>query len=155
MKTFQLLTLARMYIDRFEQFSKAHPHDWLLWEPGEWNPVSPDGTLVVKAAGSTNPNLGGGLAIALEPNPDGQVSVGREPPCDVVIHDGTLSKWHLTFKRATTGWTVADAAKRQSSWCNGKPIDRPLKLESGARLQAGKVFLTFYAPAGLFERLKG
>src|SRR5439155_421577 len=100
--------------------------------------------------------LGGGLAIALEPNPEGLVSVGREPPCEVVIHDGTLSKRHLTFKQQEgQGWSVDDAAKKSSSWCNGRLIDRSTKLDSGARLQAGKVFLTFYNANGLFERLKG
>ena len=156
-KTFQVLTLARMYLGRNEEFAKKHTHDWLLWEPGEWNPIAPGGTLVVTTTVPNNHALTGGLAIALEPNAQGSVSIGRELPCEVVIHDGTLSKRHLQLSHVAGAWLALDVAGKQSAWCNGKLLEpkKPVRLEPGARLQAGKVLLTFYDSAGLFERLKG
>jgi len=143
-----------------ETFKKAHPHDWLLWEPGSWKP--PGSTTLVGPGLSTTPTpskpAGEALALALEPKKDGgQLTLGRGGECDAVINDGTLSQLHLVFmqgKNAT--WTVRDAGSRNGSQLDGVKLEpgHPLELKTGCKINAAGVVFTYYGPAGMLQRLK-
>jgi hypothetical protein len=142
-----------------EAFKKAHPHDWLLWEPGNWKP--PGSTTLVGPGLSTTPtpaSTGEALALALEKKKDGgQLTLGRGPECDAVINDGTLSTLHLVFMQSDKGaWTVRDAGSRNGSKVDGLPLaaGQPQELKNGAKITAAGVTFTFYSPAGLLQRLK-
>jgi hypothetical protein len=140
-------------------FTKAHPHDWLLWEPGSWKPPG-SVTLVAPGLGTPVPSRPSGeaLALALQPKKDGgQLTLGRGPECDAVINDGTLSQLHLVFMQTKEGgWTVRDAGSRNGSTLDDHRLDAgtPLPLKNGCKLTAAKVMFTYYGPAGMLQRLK-
>jgi hypothetical protein len=143
-----------------ETFKKAHPHDWLLWEPGNWKP--PGSTTLVGAGLTTTPIpgrlTGEALALALELKKDGtQLTLGRGPECDAVINDGTLSQLHLVFMQGPNNtWTVRDAGSRNGSSLDGIKLDpgTPKTLKTGSKLTAAQVSFTYYGPAGMLQRLK-
>jgi hypothetical protein len=143
-----------------DSFKKAHPHDWLLWEPGSWKP--PGSTTLVGPGLTTTPTpgrpTGEALALALEPKKDGsQLTLGRGGECDAVINDGTLSTLHLVFMQSAGGvWTVRDAGSRNGSSIDGIKLQpgTPMPLKTGCKLTAAGVAFTFYGPAGMLQRLK-
>jgi hypothetical protein len=144
-----------------ETFKKAHPHDWLLWEPGSWKP--PGSTTLVgpglQPSNTPTPQqTGEALALALERKKDGgQLTLGRGPECDAVINDGTLSQLHLVFMQTDKGvWTVRDAGSRNGSKVDGITLTagEPRDLRNGSKVQAAGVTFTFYSPAGMLQRLK-
>jgi hypothetical protein len=143
-----------------DTFKKAHPHDWLLWEPGSWKP--PGSTTLVGPGLTTTPTpgkpTGEALALALEAKKDGtQLTLGRGPECDAVINDGTLSQLHLVFMQGPNQtWTVRDAGSRNGSMLDGVKLDpgAPATLKTGCKLTAAGVTFTFYGPAGMLQRLK-
>ena len=171
MKSFLVSQLARTFPGAAgpETFVRAHPHAWVLWEPGAWRPPGKSTTTVVALPQVVaDARAGEALALALEGRTDspGRVRLGRAPECELVINDGTLSSVHLLFLRETgpggaqaagAGWTVRDGGSRNGSWLDGVRLapGQPQALASGARLQAAQVSLTFYTPEGLFERLRG
>jgi hypothetical protein len=142
-----------------DTFQKAHPHDWLLWEPGNWKP--PGSTTLVGPGVSMTPTpaqTGEALALALEKKKDGgQLTLGRGAECDAVINDGTLSTLHLVFMQNGSGlWTVRDAGSRNGSMVDGLKLTagQPQELRNGAKVQAAGVTFTFYSPQGMLQRLK-
>lgn len=161
MKSYLISSLTfRFGNSDLETFTKAHPHDWLLWEPGSWKP--PGSTTLVGPGLSTTPTpskpAGEALALALEPKRDGgQLTLGRGGECDAVINDGTLSQLHLVFMQAPDKtWTVRDAGSRNGSQLDGVKLEpgHPQPLKTGAKINAAGVTFTFYGPAGMLQRLK-
>ncbi len=161
MKSYLISSLTFRFSNAdLDQFKKAHPHDWLLWEPGSWKP--PGSTTLVAQGLTTTPApgkpTGEALALALEPKKDGsQLTLGRGAECDAVINDGTLSTLHLVFMQdAAGGWTVRDAGSRNGSTLDGIKLEpgAPKPLKTGCKLTAAGVTFTFYAPAGMLQRLK-
>ncbi len=152
-----------------EPFAKAHPHDWLLWEPGAWKPPAST-TAVIGGTpipfppppppGSTpapGKSQGEALALALEERKDGKpLTLGRGSDCDAIINDGTLSQIHLVFMKDEKGWTVRDAGSRNGSSVDGMKLQpgKPVLLKSGSRVLAAQVAFTFYDPSGMLARLK-
>lgn len=163
MKSFLVSQLARSYAASFEAFARAHPHPWVLWEPGAWRPPGKSTTTVIALpAQLSDPRAGEALALSLEGRAEspGRVRLGRGPECEIVINDGTLSGVHLLFMREAGaasggGWTVRDGGSRNGSWLDGVRLEagQPQPLVPGTRLQAAQVRLTFYDPAGMFSRL--
>ncbi|MBI5549403.1 MAG: FHA domain-containing protein [Deltaproteobacteria bacterium] len=161
MTSLLLSVLARMHRGAsFADFEAAHPHRWLVWEPGAWKPPSKTGeTLTALCPSSPLPALGEALTLALRirPGGSGQLSLGRAPGSDLEINDATLSSVHLVFMQTDAHrWTARDAHSRNGSWLNGTAMEpgSPHLLENGARIQAAQVCLTFYEPRGLFARLQ-
>jgi hypothetical protein len=143
-------------------FSTAFPHPWIVWEPGPWMPSHPGETMMLSPkAGSSqrasrSPN-GEALALSLTPDPIKlQLTLGRGEGSDLPVNDATLSRQHLLFRRAGVVWEVQDAGSSNGSWLNGvKMVPRQShSLRSGAQIQAGQVYLTYYDPGGLFSRIK-
>jgi hypothetical protein len=142
-------------------FEKLHPHDWLVWEAGEWHPPERAGHTLLAAAGPVRPagkGAGEALAIALPRNQRRPyVTVGRGPENDVVIDDAIFSRVHLVLMRADDGgWTVRDAGSSNGSRLGDRRLEagKPEPLARGARLEAGGVRLSFHDPADLLRRLK-
>ncbi|MHB8873703.1 MAG: FHA domain-containing protein [Myxococcaceae bacterium] len=158
MKSYLLSTLtARLAGGDVETFRAAHPHDWLIWEPGAWRP--PNRTTLIVASGVSDPNkTGEALALAMEPKKGepGQVTLGRGDDCAITINDGTLSQLHLTFMKTPEGtWTIRDAGSKNGSKLDGLKLEpgQPWPMRSGARIQAAQVQFTFLSPEGLVSRL--
>lgn len=146
------LRFARAELDSFQ---RAHPYDWLLWEPGDWRPPA-NTTLVIPppAPGRAQRRMGEALALALEPKP--QLTFGRGPENDLSLNDGTLSNLHLVFMRAPDGWTVRDAGSRNGTRLDGVFLTPgvPSRLSPGAKLLAGRVELSYYTPTEMLRRLQ-
>ncbi len=142
-----------------EAFVKARPEDWLVWEAGPWRPTyQPRDTLANDGLVSTVPHgAGESLAIALEsPTARPYLSLGRAPDNDLVVDDATLSRVHLLLQREPLGWTARDAGSTNGSSLEGAPIGPDaVALQTGMRLLAGSVRLTFYDAGGLYLRLRG
>jgi pSer/pThr/pTyr-binding forkhead associated (FHA) protein len=144
-----------------ESFRISEPTSWLVWEAGPWKPGG------ARTLTATPPNLASinplptgaeALAYTLSPKDSSkdQVTLGRNPICDIVINDGTVSMLHLVFMRGKDGWTVQDSGSRNGSSLSGSTLEsgKPKLLLSTARLMAGSVAFSFYEPKDMLWRLK-
>jgi Inner membrane component of T3SS, cytoplasmic domain len=141
-------------------FRQAEPGHWLVWEAGPWKPGGARTlTSMPSPAPAPAPTPGlEALAYSLSPKHGEreQVTLGRNPVCDIVINDGTISNLHLVFVRTGDGWAVQDSGSRNGSTLSGVALEsgKPKLLASGARLMAGSVAFSFYEPKDMLWRLK-
>ena len=170
MKSYLLSQLVFRFGNRdLPAFTQAHPHDWLLWEPGRWKPPASatlmlgDAPPLPTASLASHPQVastkasGEALALGLLPAVSGNFTVGRGTECDAPINDGTLSQLHLVLMRGANGdWTVRDAGSKNGSWLDGRKLDagQPQPLRDGTRIVAAQVAFTFYSPGGMLARIK-
>ena len=161
MKSYLLSQLVfRFGSQDLKAFQTAHPHDWLLWEPGTWKPPSSSTVMLlepVSDAPKKKAPSGEALALAMLPNVQGGFTVGRGNECDAPINDGTLSQLHLVFLRSPKGdWTVRDAGSKNGSWVDGHKLQqgKPVGLRDGTRIMAAQVAFSFYTPAAMLKRIK-
>ncbi len=143
-----------------EAFRLSEPSAWLVWEAGPWKPGGARTLTAVPPALMVHPvsSAAEALAYSLAPKESTkeQVTLGRNPVCDIVINDGTVSMLHLVFVRSETGWLVQDSGSRNGSNLSGTPLEsgKPKPLISTARLMAGSVAFSFYEPKDMLWRLK-
>ena len=163
MKSYLLSAFVRSHAHLDEDaFRQAEPSHWLVWEAGPWKPGGartlttlppiPQPTVAPVSPGVE------ALAYSLSPR-DGtrdQVTLGRNPICDIVTNDGSVSMLHLVFVRTEQGWTVQDSGSRNGSSLAGVPLEsgKPKTLSSAARIMAGSVAFSFYEPKDMLWRLK-
>lgn len=79
------------------------------------------------------------------------ITVGRTGNNDVVLDDGTVSRFHAWFQRETDGrYTLTDAGSKNGSFVAGVRLTprRPSPIADGTRLRFGQVELTFYLASG-------
>jgi len=141
------------------EFQRLHPHDWLVWEAGEWHPPERAGHTVLADPGPPEPpGKGEALAIALPQDPRRPyVTLGRGPENDVVVDDATLSRLHVVLMRAEDGtWTARDAGSSNGTRLEGRRLDpgKPEPLPVGSLLEAGSVRLTLLTSMALLQRLR-
>ncbi len=157
MKTYLLSWLRKTHGgDRLDQFERARPGSWLVWEAGPWRP--PTARRETLQSGPETRLLASGESLAIElAAKDGgpEVRLGRDADCDLVIDDATLSRTHLVLRREASGaWKAQDAGSRNGTKVDGAPARLSLPLQDGSVIEAGAVRLTFYGAAGLFARLR-
>jgi pSer/pThr/pTyr-binding forkhead associated (FHA) protein len=156
-KTYLLSWLRKYHAqDRLEQFERARPGAWLVWEAGPWRPPSARRDTIVSTPSTRLLASGESLAIELVARDGGaEVRLGRGPDNDVVIDDATLSRLHLVLRRdAAGGWTAQDCGSRNGTRIDGAPSRLMVPLRQGSAIEAGAVRLTFYDAAGLYARLR-
>lgn len=140
-----------------QTFVKQNPGEWLVWEAGPWRPPAARRETMASGPGTRLLPAGESLAIALEPRSgNAEVRLGRASENDLVVDDGTLSRSHLAFAKDASGaWTVRDVGSSNGTRLEGAPLGQaPVRLETGARIEAGAVRLTFYDGGGLYLRLR-
>ena len=49
-----------------------------------------------------------------------KVVVGREPTCDVVVSDGSVSRKHAIVEQRGTGWAVVDQGSANGTFVGGR-----------------------------------
>jgi hypothetical protein len=84
------------------------------------------------------------------------ITVGRTGNNDVVLDDGTVSRFHAWFQREPDGrYTVTDAGSKNGTFVVGVRLTprRPSPVVDGARLRFGHVDLTFYLASGFTKVL--
>jgi pSer/pThr/pTyr-binding forkhead associated (FHA) protein len=142
-----------------DDFIKAWPEDWLVWEAGPWRPTyQTKETLAQNGLVTSVPHgAGESLAIALEvPKQRSYLSLGRASDNDIVVDDATLSRIHLLLQPEPLGWSARDAGSTNGSYVEGAPLGPDaIALQTGMRLLAGSVRFTYYDSGGLCLRLRG
>jgi pSer/pThr/pTyr-binding forkhead associated (FHA) protein len=84
------------------------------------------------------------------------ITVGRTGNNDVVLDDGTVSRFHAWFQRETDGrYIVTDAGSKNGSFVGGVRLTprRPSPVSDGTRVRFGHVELTFYLASGFTKVL--
>jgi hypothetical protein len=160
MQSFLLSVLAQQYgRSAAADFAAVFPDPWLVWEAGTWAPAQPTTLSVTRQVEEPGPgHAGKGEALVFQlrlPLGKTEIAIGRAPPCDVVVNDGTLSKRHATLLRSESGgWLLRDDASRNGSWVSEVVLapGRPVALSSGTRLRLGTARLVFMDSRALHAR---
>jgi pSer/pThr/pTyr-binding forkhead associated (FHA) protein len=154
LKSYLLSVLAIRFGLPGKDLSQLHGEEWLVWEPGTWHaPPRSGATLVASPSTLQPPTAGEALVIPLDRK--SEFVLGRDPGSQIAINDGTLSATHLVLSVLGNIWTIKDLASRNGTKLDGTRLmpKLALPLQSGARIQAGDVMITFYSPEGMRGRL--
>jgi hypothetical protein len=84
------------------------------------------------------------------------ITVGRTGNNDVVLDDGTVSRFHAWFQRESEGrYVLTDAGSKNGSFVGGVRLAprRPSPVVDGTRLRFGQVEVTFYLASGFTKVL--
>jgi FHA domain-containing protein len=160
MQSFLLSVLAHQYgRASAADFAAAFPEPWLVWEAGNWAPAQATTLSVTQHPDDPMPPMDGkseALVFQLRlPPGKTEIAVGRSPPCDVVVNDGTLSKRHATLLRTDRGWSLRDDGSRNGTWVSEVTTapGKAVPLSSGMRLRLGTARLSFLDSLALHARL--
>ncbi|HLX47362.1 MAG TPA: DUF1707 and FHA domain-containing protein [Streptosporangiaceae bacterium] len=66
-------------------------------------------------------------------------TIGRDPGCDLVIPDLTVSRRHAGLDRGLTGWLLTDFGSTNGTRLNGWRVREPVPVHSGDRVSFGDV----------------
>lgn len=66
-------------------------------------------------------------------------TIGRDPSCDLVIPDLTVSRRHASLDRDLTGWLLTDFGSTNGTRLNGWRVREPVPVHSGDRVSFGDV----------------
>jgi len=70
---------------------------------------------------------------------EGELSIGREPGCDVVIPDRQVSRFHARVSVTADGILLEDMGGKNGTYCNGRMLSLPQALKDGDVLQIALV----------------
>jgi FHA domain/Domain of unknown function (DUF1707) len=66
-------------------------------------------------------------------------TIGRDPGCDLVIADLTVSRQHAGLDRDLRGWLLTDFGSTNGTRLNGWRVREPVPVRSGDRVSFGAV----------------
>lgn len=66
-------------------------------------------------------------------------TIGREPACDMMLTDDTVSRWHASLERRAEGWLLADLGSTNGTRLNGWRVNHPTRVRSGDMVSFGGV----------------
>ncbi len=72
--------------------------------------------------------------------------LGREPACDLVVDDATVSRRHATLHLAEEGWAISDLDSMNGTWINGWRVRDEGRLAPGDAVQLGATDWVFAPP---------
>lgn len=84
------------------------------------------------------------------------ITIGRTGNNDVVLDDGTVSRFHAWFQREDDGrHLLTDAGSKNGSFLAGVRLvpRRPVQVPDGARLRFGQVEVVFFLAEGFVKLL--
>jgi hypothetical protein len=141
------------------EFPQRYPHPFLVYAGGPLRELTSGKTrgLTVDRfvlEGSPRPNepmSSHFSAVALVPRDPAEklVTIGVSSTSDITINDGSLSKQHAWFERASDGrWRIWDNDSVSGTQVNGELIKPgyPRALTSDDKITLGYVELTFLSP---------
>ena len=67
-----------------------------------------------------------------------KVIVGREPTCDVVVSDGSVSRKHAVVEQRGTGWAVVDQGSANGTFVDSQRVTE-MALATGQELRFGSM----------------
>lgn len=85
-------------------------------------------------------------ALCFPPGTGSRYTIGRDPACDLLIGDLTVSRMHARLERAADGWMLADLGSTNGTRLNGWRVREPVRVRAGDRVCFGTV--TFIMHAG-------
>jgi pSer/pThr/pTyr-binding forkhead associated (FHA) protein len=71
-----------------------------------------------------------------------EIVIGRDPACDFVLEDSTVSAKHTRLSFRQGQWWVEDLRSTNGTYLNQEPITTSLVLTSGDEIRCGQVALT-------------
>lgn len=89
--------------------------------------------LVVKRG----PDAGVGYAVT-----QSLTTIGRHRDCDIVLDDGTVSRYHAELRRDQGRYVITDAGSLNGTYLNRRPVDYA-ELADGDELWIGKFRFVF------------
>lgn len=89
--------------------------------------------LVVKRG----PDAGVGYAVT-----QSLTTIGRHRDCDIVLDDGTVSRYHAELRRDHGRYAITDAGSLNGTYVNRRPVDHA-ELSDGDELWIGKFRFVF------------
>jgi hypothetical protein len=66
-------------------------------------------------------------------------TIGREPGCDLLVNDMTVSRAHARLTRTDDGWLLADLGSTNGTTVNGWRLREPVAVKVGDRVRFGSV----------------
>ena len=70
--------------------------------------------------------------------PSDRVLIGRDPGCDVLVNDPSVSRRHAVVERRGSFWVVLDQRSANGTWLDDRRVDQAA-LQDGQRLRLGAV----------------
>jgi pSer/pThr/pTyr-binding forkhead associated (FHA) protein len=67
-----------------------------------------------------------------------EVIIGRDPACDLILEDSTVSSRHARLSYHQGHWWLEDLHSTNGTLLNGEPVATPVVLTSGDRLNCGQ-----------------
>jgi pSer/pThr/pTyr-binding forkhead associated (FHA) protein len=98
--------------------------------------LSPGSALLISTRGAVT-----GSRYLLD---EDKVSVGRDPHCDILLDDSTVSRSHATFRRFGDGYVIDDAGSLNGIYVNRERVDSAV-LRNGDEIMIGKFRLVYFA----------
>ena len=71
-----------------------------------------------------------------------EIIIGRDPACDFVLEDSTVSAKHTRLSFSQGQWWVEDLRSTNGTYLNQEPITTSLVVTSGDEIRCGQVALT-------------
>lgn len=72
---------------------------------------------------------------------EGDVIIGRDPDCECVLADETISARHVRFAYHHSQWWAEDLGSRNGTGLNGEPLITPTILMHGDAVKCGQTTL--------------
>ncbi|MCY1022204.1 FHA domain-containing protein [Pyxidicoccus sp. MSG2] len=162
----ELLTAhVSRYLRNRGEFERGLPPALLVFTPSALAPgmLGDEEYRMKTVTNAGAPTLGASEALAFpvvksRTNAFGRgITVGRTGNNDVVLDDGSVSRFHAWFSReeGQEGFLLTDAGSKNGSWVGGVRLTprRAVSVEDGARLRFGQVEVAFYTASGFVRML--
>lgn len=91
---------------------------------------SPRRLVLLEGVGPTQVELEGSEAV-----------IGRDPGCDVMIPDSSVSHRHARVYQSDGQWLVEDLGSTNGTYFNDRPLTRPMLIRMGDKISVGRSVL--------------
>jgi hypothetical protein len=71
-----------------------------------------------------------------------EIIIGRDPACDFILEDSTVSAQHTRLLFRQGHWWVEDLRSTNGTYLNQEPVTSPLVVTSGDDLRCGQITLS-------------
>jgi len=86
--------------------------------------------------------------LLLPSGPQLRFTIGREPACDLMLADETVSRWHASLVRAADSWLLDDLGSTNGTKVNGWRVSAPTPVAPGDQVQFGAATFVIKSHAG-------
>jgi len=77
------------------------------------------------------------LPVVMTAGAQDRFTIGREPACDMMLADETVSRWHASLQRGASGWLLADLGSTNGTRLNGWRVTGPMPVRPGDMVSFG------------------